>query len=102
MLPKRWRNNQWDIVRSVGHQAIKNAFWLQIMTSNEQIEYKKLGIAAQMDADYLLNHYGKVKTAAKQPLTPDWHQHYPAHRAASAEATHGCRHWPGAKTVRLV
>ena len=58
-------------------QALKNAFWLQIMTSDKQVEYKKLGVAAQMDSDYLLNHYGKLKAAVKKSLfTPDWHQHY--------------------------
>lgn len=58
-------------------QAMKNAFWLQIMTSDKQVEYKKLGVAAQTTNDYLLMHYGKTKTAAKQPqFAPDWHQHY--------------------------
>lgn len=58
-------------------QAIKNAFWLKIMTSDQQIEYKKVAVAAQIDTNYLLSHYGKVKAAKEQPpLTPDWHQHY--------------------------
>jgi hypothetical protein len=62
-------------------QAMKNAYWLQIMamaTSDLQvIELNKLAVAAQMNSDYLLGHYGKMKAATKQPpLTPEWHQHH--------------------------
>lgn len=47
------------------------------MTSDQQIEHKKFAVAAQIDTDYLLSHYGKVKVATKQPpLTPDRQQHY--------------------------
>lgn len=58
-------------------QAIKRAFWLEIMTSDQQIECEKIAIVAQIDANYVLNYYGKVKAATKQPpLTSDRQQHY--------------------------
>ena len=59
-------------------QALKSAFWMNIIPSDQEISREKLACAAQATRDYILMHYGKLKR--KQPeqplLMPLPQQHY--------------------------
>lgn len=59
-------------------QAVKNAFWMQIIPSDQEISRDKLACAAQTTNDYILMHYGKRhKKQPEQPLlVPRSQQHY--------------------------
>ncbi|MFC1977376.1 hypothetical protein ACFLWS_03815 [Chloroflexota bacterium] len=58
-------------------QAVKNAFWLQIIPSDQALSKDKLARAAQATNDYILMHYGKRhRKQPEQPLlTPSSLQH---------------------------
>jgi hypothetical protein len=57
--------------------AMKYTFLLEIATSDQQLDHKKLIVVSQMDGAYLLKHFGKTKNTGQIPLlVPDRQQHY--------------------------
>jgi hypothetical protein len=57
--------------------AMKYTFLLEIATSDQQLDHKKLIVVSQMDGAYLLKHFGKTKNTGQIPLlVPERQQHY--------------------------